>query len=227
MATTVRASSNNGAASGTALSVSAPTGTTTGDVALVFITHNSEAALSDNNGATPFTESLEYTPSFGGFGRLAIYSRRIQAGDPATYNFTSAATGRWSAIAVTLQNPHASTIFDVSPVGGDSAGASDTTGTSNSITTLTSGALHFIFFGVDGAANAITGTPAGYTAEQNVTTNQCGAVAYKVIASPSATGAQTWTWTNNSGWVGINMAVMDQDAVALKAGTLSLMGVGK
>ena len=224
MATTVRSSSSNSASTGTAISVTAPTGTTTGDLVIVTITHNNEAALSDNNGATPFTEDLEYTPSVGGFGRLAVYSRRIQAGDPTTYNFTSSGAGsRWSIVAVTFQNPNPTTIYDVAPVGNDSAGVPGTTGTASSITTTTANAIHVIMCAQDGANNATTGTPATYTVEKNVTTNQCQTVVDKAIAVVGATGTQTWTYTSSLDWVAINMAIKDESPTGIK----TIIGLAK
>jgi hypothetical protein len=223
MPTLVRASSANSAASGTAISVAAPAGTTVGDLVLVFITDNADSSvLSDNNGTTPFTEHLDGTHGTPGVTRYGCYSRRIQAGDPTTYNFTSAATGRWGIIAVAIMDPDPNVIFDVSPVAADS-GAASTTMTAPSINILTPGALHFIAGLPDGAGTTITATPVGYDVDQNSQTNQSIVVVHKTIASGGATGTQDFTLGTSAAYNIMQCAVKNMNP---SSGSLLLMNVG-
>ena len=213
--TTIRDSTTNAAASGTALSVAAPTGTTTGDVVIVVVSvNNTGLSIADNNGSTPFTEDMnDYFPS-AGIGYLSIFSRRIQAGDPSTYNFTAGGSARWTVHAITFQNPHASVIYDVNPTGGNFRDNTTTnTGTSVGITTVNADAIHFAIFQGDGTGTTITGTPSGYTVPEN-SGNQVTAVAYKVIASPGATGAQTFTLSVNEAYLAASFAIRDIGAVS-------------
>jgi len=205
-ATTVRSSSTNTAGTGTALSVSAPAGTTTGDLVFVFISSNGTITHTDNNGSTPFTEDLnDYQGSTS--GTLSIWERRILAGDPSTYNFTIGATTRWTIHAITLQSPNTTGIYD-GTISTNGSVTTVTTANANSITTGVANSLHFALLTDDGASNTITSTPAGYTCPQN-SGQQTMAVCYKVIASPSATGTQSFSWTSASEWNSASFAVLD------------------
>src|SRR5215471_18650883 len=99
MATTLRSSSANTAGTGTALSVSAPTGTATGDLVQIFVHLNGVTTITDNNGSTAFTEDVnDYQNTPSGM-TTSIFTRRVQAGDPSTYNFTAGASDRWTVVA--------------------------------------------------------------------------------------------------------------------------------
>lgn len=218
MATSVRASAVNTAATGTAASVSAPAGTTTGDLVIVVVHYNNSTTIVDNNGSTPFTEDLnDYQETTTGL-TISVFSRRIQGGDPTTYNFTGGSNTRWTVVAVTFQNPHASTIYDVAPTSGNSnqSGVAVATLTSLSINTLTNAAIHCVVCCPDNPATAIV-KPAGYTEEQNNATNQAVDFSDKVITSAGATGAQTWTWTSNAGVATLSFAIMDITATSVSA----------
>lgn len=193
MATTVRSSSIN-TTSGSAVTVAAPAGTTTGDVVIVIVSCNGNTTIVDNNGSTPFTEDLNDFQETVGGETVSVFSRRIVGGDPSTYAFTTGLSGRWTAVAVTFQSPHASVIYDVAPdTANSSAFTPNTTApTSDAITTINANALHVIAVLPDGPATAVSGTPAGYTILQNGG-DQTIAAGYLLIASPGSTGVQTWT----------------------------------
>ena len=208
MATTVRASSIATDAASSAVSVAAPTGTAAGDLVTVIVHVNVDTTtIADNNGSTPFDDDGSFTQTSGG-ARITVFSRRIQTGDPSTYAFTLSGAVRWTAVAVTWQSPHASVIYDVVPAATGSA-VNDTTGTAPDITTVNANAIHCAIFGADASANTITGTPTGYTVQENGGVNQNTAFTYKVIASPGATGAQTFTQTASDGWLGVSFAIRD------------------
>jgi len=229
--TTVRSSSTNTAASGTALSITAPSGTTTGDLVFVVISSNGLITHTDNNGSTPFTEDLN---DFQGSasGTFSVWHRRIIAGDPSTYNFTIGATTRWTIHAITLQNPNASSIFDGSIATNSDGSATLTSGTAPTITTGTNNSIHFAVLTDDGSLNTITSTPAGYTCPQN-SGNQGMALCYKVIATAGATGAQTFSWTSVSEYNSASFAVLDEgsgggggNAASLVANTIQSSSAG-
>lgn len=223
MTTTIRSSAKNNSTTGTAISVSAPAGTTAGDLSIVVIHSNQILSVTDNNGATPWTGDLEFKPNTISGHTISVFSRRIVSGDPTTYNFTQTLTGRWSVIAVTFQNPNPITVYDVAPAAGNSANT-DTPGANTiacpSITTLTGGAIHCVVGATDDAVGGVSGTPSGYTAEQT-TADQPMQFADKVIATPSATGAQTFTFDTTSGVYGLSFAIKD-----IGNKFLSLLGVG-
>lgn len=223
-ATTVRSSSTNTATTGTALSVAAPAGTTTGDVVLVVIhVNDTSVSTTDNNGATPFTADLDDFSFGAATGFLSVYSRRIQGGDPSTYNFTAGGSSRWTVHAITFQNPHASNIYDVAPTSGRCSTGTGTAGSAPSITTVTDGAIHVAMLGVDTLSATISATPSGYTVERN-SGFQVLAFTDKVITSAGATGAQSFTNTN-AAWGGCSFAVQDIGSVAATDSSMPLLGM--
>lgn len=209
--TSVRATSNNTAATGTAVSVAAPTGTTDGDVVLVCVHCNNATTIVDNNGSTSFTEDVnDYQEVTAGL-TASLFSRRIQSGDPSTYNFTIGSSTRWTAIAVCLQSPHSSDIYDVTSSNTQQAAGIDAVIDAADITTLTANAIHCIFAGADGASNAFDDPPAGYTSPQN-TGNQSLIFSYLVIASPGATGAVALGFTTVNAAFAFSFAIKDHTA---------------
>lgn len=191
-------------AGSTAVSVARPTGTVTGDVVIVVVSANGQTtSITDNNGSTPFTEDLVEITQVS--MTVSIFSRRIQASDPATYAFTLGSSQRWTVHAVTFQDPHATVIYDVTPVYNANANTAVTTVDAPSITTTSKDAVHCAVCCVDGITLSITGTPAGYTVQQN-SGDQVVAFTTKVIPTPGATGAQTFTHTAQTSF-GISFAI--------------------
>jgi hypothetical protein len=214
MALSIVASSQNSSTTGTAGSVAAPTGTTTGDLVIIGAAWNGQTTIADNNGATPFTEPInDYKPNTSSGHVVSIFYRVIQAGDPTTYNFTGGASGRWSLIAVTVRGQHAD-LFDVAPSTANAQNVDSPPGSGSvvcpTINTLTNNALHFVWAFIDASIDDFDVWPAEYTVHQSVDNNQGQSVATKVIASPGATGAQTFEH-NGSGtaYIGISFAVKE------------------
>jgi len=228
-ATAVRASSSNSASTGTAISVTAPTGTTTGDLVVISVHGNGQTTIVDNNGATPFTADISnYAPNTTNGHTVSIYSRRIIGGDPATYNFTLGTTNRWSIDAVTFSDPDTVTIYDVTPSTGNAANRDDSSASTinaPTITTTTSDAIHVVCgYSDDGSGGAMT-PPSGYTG-QGAPVNEPQTVSTKTIASASATGAQTVTATTSSPMIALSFAVKNNAVTATaKASTMLMMGI--
>lgn len=208
MATAIR-SSSVAVGADTAPTVAAPTGTTTGDVVVVIIYANSAGSFADNNGSTPFTEDLADFQETNNGSCSSIFSRRIQGGDPSTYAFTGP-NEKWTVVAICFSGPDPTTIYDVAPTSTNSSAFAFTgTPTSDDITTATGGAFHVVACGMDASVASIDGTPATYTVLQqtNNTTGMAFAAAYKAIASPAATGAQSWTPSASNGSITHSFAV--------------------
>lgn len=167
-------------------------------------------------GAPIFTEDLnDYQPNTTSGQTVSVFSRRLVSGDPSTYNFTLGASGRWSVIAVCIQNPDATTIYDVTPTTSNldsPPGAS--TASAPSITTTTSNAIHFACAFIDASTDDFTGWASGYTVHQSVDNNQGQTVTSKVIAAAGATGAQSFTHNGTgTAYIGVSFAIKD-DGVA-------------
>lgn len=211
MAVTFRTATSNSSTTGTAISVSAPTGTTTGDFVKVFVHANGDTTIVDNNGSTPFTEQVnDYHPNPSNGHTMSVFSRVIQAGDPSTYNFTSGASGRWGIIAICATDS-VTPVDDVAPSttyasNRDSSG--DGTIVTTSITTGVDNAIHIVVGGWDtGAIGSIT-TPAGYTLLANA--NGGGEpthASYKVIATAGATGTTSIVNTEFGAYISFSFSI--------------------
>lgn len=216
MATAVRASASNSASSGTAMTVSEPAGTTTGDVVIISVHGNGNTTIADNNGATPFTEDLtDYSPNPSSRHTVAIFSRRIEAGDPSTFAFTLGSSNRWSVVAVTISDPHATDIYDVAPSTGNAASADNSDSgdiTAPTITTNFNGAIHIVCGYWDTSAAGTITEPSGYTNLQEVF-NQPQGLSYKAITSAGPTGAQDYSDTDTGARIGLSFAIKEVDAV--------------
>lgn len=230
MAVAVRASSKADSNTGTALSLSAPTGTTTGDFVVVIAQANGQTTIADNNGSTPFTIAPNFTnykPNTTSGHTISVFSRTIIGGDPSTYNFTSGASGRWGIIAICFSGTTPS--FDVAPNTANAANDdSASTGTINapSITTGVANTLHVDFCGWDTAATGTITTPSGYTLLQNA--NSGGEplhASYKAIATASATGTVQNVNTEFGSMIASSFSVKEA-AVAAVVKQLAAMGVG-
>ena len=216
-ATSVRSSSSSSSPTGSAISVPAPQGTAAGDVVIVVVHGNGQTTIADNNGSTPFAKDLnDYQPNASSGMTVSIFSRRIQSGDPSSYNFTLGTGDRWSAVAITFQNPDSSAIYDIAP-SVSYASYTDcqpcaSTVTIPCITTITDGAIHVAVGLVDGSSSSVASGPAGYTLQQ-ATTPQAIGLYTKNISPAGATGIGTFTFNHPDGVIGLSFAVKNGGAV--------------
>jgi hypothetical protein len=206
--TSVRSTSSATTASANTLSVTKPSGAITGDVILIIASGNTAGTWSDNNGATSFAKDLTDQQEGTGGSDVAIFSRRLTGAEGSNFSFNYSATVRLTLKAICIKDPHASVIYDVTPASGNTNINSTVGGTttSNSITTGTAKALHFVTVTVDNGGGAVTATPSGYTVPEN-SGDQCTAVAYKQIAAAGATGTQNWSYTPDTESIACSFAI--------------------
>ena len=206
----VRASSSNSAGTGTAMSVSMPTGTQAGDAVVIFAHGNGQSTIADNNGSTAFTEDLDdYKPNTASGHVVSVFKRRIQSGDPTTYNFTLGTSGRWSLVAVTFSDPNATDIFDtaISTQNIDDLGAGGGTITAGSVTTTVANSIHLVAAVWDTSVTGTLSNNGSYTNASSIATNQPTAVYWKVIASAGASGSVDISNTEFGSRISIAVAV--------------------
>lgn len=222
MAVSVVASSNNGAASGTALSVSAPTGTTTGDLVVCCVHVNSQTnTIADNNGSTPFTENVnDYKPNDAGGHTFSIFSRVIQASDPTTYNFTAGSSQRWSVVAATFRGFDTGTNFEITPSTtyfNNENNFDDSTVDAPTVTTSVSGSIHVAGANMDTGATITITLPTDYTDLSSRSTNQTTALCYRVITPAGTTGAKSFTLSGDTGArMGFSFVVKNTASTSVK-----------
>lgn len=205
---TVKSVTSNSSTTGTALSVTAPTGAVAGDLMLVFVHVNQQTTIVDNNGATPFTADVSnYKPNPTHGHTFSMFSRIIQPGDPTTYNFTSGASDRWSVIALCIQTPNPGMIYDVQASMGNNSDGDTNIAVAPSINTLSGNALAISMGGLDSGLATVSATPAGWTSQAN-TANQPMGVATKPMVTPAATGTASFTFGGDTGsYISMQVAV--------------------
>ena len=148
MAIAFRAAEQNSATIGSAISVNRPTGTVTGDFVVCVVQSNGQTTLTDNNGATPFTESTnfaDYKPNTTSGHTISVFYRTIEEGDPSSYAFTSGSSGRWSIVAMSFSG--SGIAFDVAPNTANAANEDDSDDGSIDAPAITvaSGSIHVVF----------------------------------------------------------------------------------
>lgn len=199
-------STTNEAASGTALTVTKPTGTTAGDIVIVFISINGGAgdgmtSLTDNNGSTPFTDAgagLRHYNSDS--GTYQIFYRVAGASEPASYAFTSNLNTRWSIYASTYRGGDTSTPFDVAPTTTSENIGTVTTVATDAITTLTDNAMIIAVAADDSGSVTFSATPSGFNSRENNPGNQLGALADLLRVSAGTQASVSWTASGANGW---------------------------
>lgn len=228
MAVSFRTSTQNSSSTGTAISVSAPSGTTTGDLVKVVVQANGQTTIVDNNGATPFTEQVDdYKPNTAEGHTVSIFSRVIQAGDPATYNFTSGASGRWGVVALCATDS-VTPVDDVAPSTTNATNRDsypDGNATTASINTGVDNAIHIIAACWDTSAIGTITPPSGYTLLADA--NGGGEpvhVSYKVIPTAGATGTTVSSNTEVSSYIAFSFSI--KAGVSSTVKTLAALGVG-
>ena len=210
----IRSSSQNSSATGSP-NVSAPAGAQVGDKMIVVVTVNGQTTIADNNGGTPFTEDLaDYQPNSSNGHTISVFSRIIQAGDPATYYFTPGTENRWAAVAICLKGGQ----YDVAPSSGNAANEDDSDdGTIDAPTiTVANNSLHIVVCTWDTASIGTITTPSGYTLIQNA--NGGGNplhASYKSFATGGATGAVTCQNTEFGAMITFSFSVKSKTTVLL------------
>jgi len=195
------ASSQATSGNASTLSVTAPAGTTIGDLVIVIAARNAFAttdSIIDNNAGHVFTKDRHDWEAGNGLS-LVIFSKRIVSGDPGSYSFKfsgDTGTTRFSLGALTFRDPDGTTIYDVIPSGTTEVHKSPDSATVNiaSVTSTRSGCVHVMCATREGGTGQFDSTPTGYTKELTLSGGSAlNTIWYKVLGAAGATGAQTVT----------------------------------
>jgi hypothetical protein len=218
MATTVRSVTQASAPTPTTLPLVTPASQATGDVLVVVLHVNSNPITITQTSAQAATHPLTVDSASAGqvSHSAAVFSRRIQSGDPTQWEFIIGSSNRWTLLAWLFQSPHASVIYDVAPTFNWAGVGSPVN--SPTITTLTANAIHCAMAGIDfTTASLWTALPgSGYTIHYPTAALPTGggdepvAGVSKVIASASATGTLAFTSDQSgSAHFGLSFAIRD------------------
>ncbi len=210
---------------GTAVSVAKPSGWQVGDRAYALVAPNGAPSIADANGAAPW--NLMGTVQSDSAMSMGLYTRVIDGTEGATVDFTLGTAQTWAFVVWTNTDVHA-THQDVAP--SYSAVVNALTQDSPSITTITAGAWHIVACQADIGSGSFTGVPSGYTLLVQTTASRDLIVYYKEIASPGATGAQTWTYSTTTSLRALSFAIRPSTGGGgggpTRAPGLALRGVG-
>lgn len=221
------------------LAVTAPSGTTIGDLVVVLATRNAPGGItdtvSDNNAGHAFTKDRTDWESSNGL-TLVIFSRRIVSGDPGSYSFTFAGDlgpTRFTIYALTFRNPDATSIYDVTPSAATESHKNPDAATVNtvSVASTRAGCIHVICATREGGTGYFDSTPTGYTKEA-AGGNALNTVWYKVLGAAGATAAQTVTAsgggsgaTQTQSFIIMNSPAPANFPITATVGSLLLAGV--
>ena len=185
--------------SGTAISVTKPTGMSNGDLLVVVINHNGpDKTTADNNGATPTTKQIEVQGSVpDNTGAIPIFYRYVGYAEPATYAFTLSGSDRWTIVAFGLSGADRTFPFNVLPAdGNDETSAAPTCPGA----TVIANSMALAVAGTDGTgAGTFSGGPSTWTEVGTVNLQQPLSVFYKMMPSAGATSDQDFA-TSTSGF---------------------------
>lgn len=184
-------SNQNGADTGTDVSITHGLSINSGDLLVVSIHNNTSATLSDNNGSYPFTENDEdgLTSS-----NRALYWRIAGSSEPATYHWTLTASQRWAIIIIQLRAPSGYSVQNppIDVGGGTPNEALSTTITATSITVVEHSLLLAIGY-ADNSSVTFSAHPSGMTVAETRSTNQALSASYLQDSPSGSTGSKTWT----------------------------------
>jgi PKD repeat protein len=180
-------------ATGTSVVIPLPTGYQVGNRLVAVVAHSSTAVI-----ATPAGWDLDVIKAATASVSLAQFSRIATASEPASYTFpTNATAGRVSGLMVALSGVNTTTWLDATPT---SVAASGTSSTVPSLNTVTANAFLLTAYVINASASADGVIPTGFT--ELARNNAAGAgvgrrlvLAYKVQATPGATGTVVWANT--------------------------------
>lgn len=187
-------SATGGATSGTAESCTAPASIASGDILVAMFNNNETGTISDNNGATPFTQGLARRGYNGNSGGYTIWYRVAGGSEPATYNFTCSASDRWAIIIAAFRGGHVTDIWDVAPSASTESLDSSNTRNSPTLTTITNGAMMIAMGVMDSSTLTFSATPAdSFTSMQNNSGEELLQASYKVKTTAGLQAAVGWT----------------------------------
>lgn len=189
-----------------------------GDV-IVAVVHldSGSAALSDNNGSTPFTESFEEASLDGSV--YAIYVRVAGASEPSSYAWSSTVSANWSIVMRVRDDVDNTTPWDVAPSASTRGRAtSGTTATAPTMTTTVDGAIGLLMAveATSVTSHVFSAPTNGYgTLVQTVATSPYlpNASATRVWATAGATGTSAMTLAVSGDWVIHQVALRPEAAV--------------
>lgn len=196
-----------GATSGTALSITHGWTILPGDLVIAMIQGNNTANIDDNNGATPFTESIEEATLDA--SRYAIFYRVAGASEPAAYAFTLTVSNAWGYMLRLFRGADQVTPWDVAPsTSSRTQSATGTTATAPAATVGFAGGMGLcIFFTDQSSGNVYSGYTNGYGNELENPTTRVMASVTKANLPTGSTGTTAATIASSQDWSAFQVVI--------------------
>lgn len=228
---TVRSASQNSSTTGTAISVSKPSGASAGDFVVCIVHANNQTTISDNNGSAAFTEApnfSDYKPNTSNGHTMSVFSRTLDGTEGSTFDFTSGASGRWGIVVICFNGAHQ---FDVAPntSNADNADGNDSGTINVPSISVSASTIHVAFCGWDTPSIGTITTPSGYTLAANA--NGGGEpthVSYKAFASSASTGLVPCVNSEYGARIVCSFSVVASSSgysISISSGSFSLTGI--
>lgn len=215
------------ASTGTAVSVTKPTGLAANDVLIFAIYANNNTTVSDNNGATPAT-AVHSRLAADSSARISLYSRVAGGSEPASYSFTLSASNRWGIVCSAYRGVDTTTLYDDAP--SDTTSNSTTgssTGTSPAITSAIDGVMAIAIGAFDDGTHDFSTFPGdSYTLGGNSGVNQPVSLSYKLLgAQPVTQNGVSWTTSISPCFITYQFS-LNPAATAVVVKSFAALGVG-
>ena len=208
--------------SGTTASPSWPT-TTSGHVCVAHIHWNGPPGSVTNSDFTFQLSNREYN---GPSAQVDIAYRVLDGTETGSTSFSSD-SNRYQVDLITFSGVDNSSVYDVVPSASSENTGSGSTNTTNSLTTITNGAMMIALAVNDSNTVSFTGTPSGWNVAQNNSGNQLLSSVYLSKATAGLQGAISWTQSSSNGtWLNNIYALKPAAAATGIASQRLVIGVG-
>lgn len=183
----------------------------TNDIVVAIIHVNDTGVISDNNGSTPFIESIQEADGDAG-GRYSISYRIATSSEPATYNWTIPLSFEWSISIRVFSGVSTQKVWEIAP-------STATRNTSTTGTTATAPAMTVNSVGSMGLLICITGSPTvtysnptnGYATQVQPAPSITQSSWIKRWFTVGSTGTSQATLSASNDWIAHQVALSPSD----------------
>ena len=165
------------------------------DVVVAFVHVKGNQRITDNNGSNSFTEEIDNKGA--GSNGHAIYTRVAGASEPATYQWTTRSSDRWSVEIRVFKTVDTSAIWEVAPSATTRGSGHGTTATAPSMTLNTIGAMGILFVFSDTPSQSFTHPTNSYSDK------------LEALTLSQATYTRTWQTLGATGQASTNLLNKD------------------
>ena len=173
---------------------------------MVIHKNNTTGTITDNNGTTPFTESLQEATADTSV--YAILYRVAGSSEPSSYAWTATGSTAWSINLRVFSGVDNVNVWDVAPsTATRNTSTGSPTATAPTMTTVTNGAMGIAHFITDSGSVTYSGQTNGYGTEVEAGSGQAQASYIRIWATAGSTGTTAGTLSATNDWVAHQFAL--------------------